>query len=252
MKLKLLSVLTISLASILAACQTTVPSQPQKQVVNVQQNLKQTLEAYTWSYQPTNSKTPIQLSFNAGHLSIYSGCNRMGTSVEVKGQTLSTSIVVSTQMACEGLMEQEQFAANLFDKQTFTFNFTQTDSEHPVLNITTSAGKNYQFKGTATPETKYQGQAEIIFLEISPETKACVGVARQQCLQVREIKYDAQGLKTSTGDWELFYNQIEGFKHQPNQRVILRVKRFTLQNPVADQSRYVYVHDMTVEWELVK
>ena len=41
-----------------------------------------------------------------------------------------------------------------------------------------------------TPETKYQGQAETIFLEVSPQTKACTGVAQQTCLQVKEIKYD--------------------------------------------------------------
>ncbi|MEK5760637.1 DUF4377 domain-containing protein, partial [Acinetobacter variabilis] len=44
----------------------------------------------------------------------------------------------------------------------------------------------------------------------------------------------------------------EGFEHNPNQRVILRVKRFEVKNPAADQSSQADVLDMVVEQELVK
>ena len=71
-------------------------------------------------------------------------------------------------------------------------------------------------------------------------------------MQVREIQYNEQGLKTATGEWQLFYSQIEGFKHDPKLRSIVRVKRFTIAHPAADQSQYAYVKDMLVEQELMK
>lgn len=49
----------------------------------------------------------------------------------------------------------------------------------------------------------------------------------QTCLQVREIKYDNKGIKTQVDkDWTLFYDQIEGYQHRDDQRVIIRVKRY--------------------------
>ncbi len=72
-----------------------------------------------------------------------------------------------------------------------------------------------------------------------------------QCLQVREIKYD-DGKKVAVGEWSNFYSQIEGYQHQQGIRNIIRVKRFTRTNPAADQSKYAYVHDLTVEAEQVK
>ncbi|OUY07367.1 META and DUF4377 domain-containing protein [Acinetobacter populi] len=254
MKLKLISsVLSLSLASVLAACQTTPSTSSQKEAIHVKQHLQQTLQEYTWSYQPQQQIPPIVLSFQDNRIGIYSGCNRMGTDFSLNQNTLKTGNVISTQMACEPeLMKQEQFAASLFQNHELTLNINTANPDQPILTVHSADGQQYQFVGTATPETKYQGQGEIVFLEVAPETKACVGVAAQQCLQVREIQYNAQGLKTATGDWELFYGQIEGFQHDPKLRTIIRTKRFTLKNPAADQSKYAYVHDMTVEQELVK
>jgi hypothetical protein len=62
-----------------------------------------------------------------------------------------------------------------------------------------------------------------------------------------------KGLKTQVDkDWTLFYDQIEGFKHTPAERQIIRVKRFERKNPAADQSKYAYIFDMSVEREAVK
>ena len=38
------------------------------------------------------------------------------------------------------------------------------------------------------------------------------------CMQVREIKYDDKGIKTRGGKLVIYYGQIEGFKHNPEQR----------------------------------
>ncbi|HAB42517.1 MAG TPA: hypothetical protein DCE70_02950, partial [Acinetobacter sp.] len=47
-------------------------------------------------------------------------------------------------------------------------------------------------------------------------------------------------------------DQIEGFQHTPNERQIIRVKRYEIKNPAADQSKYAYIFDMAVERETVK
>ena len=77
-------------------------------------------------------------------------------------------------------------------------------------------------------------------------------MAPQTCLQVREVKYDDKGVKLMLTKIGHYISQIEGFEHNPNQRVILRVKRFEVKNPAADQSSQADVLDMVVEQELVK
>jgi hypothetical protein len=75
--------------------------------------------------------------------------------------------------------------------------------------------------------------------------------SRIQCLRVREIHYGDNGVKTSTGEWENFYSEIEGYKHEPGIRNVLRIQRYKRQNVPADASAYAYVLDMVVESERV-
>ena len=214
----------------------------------------QILPAYTWELD-RGLQRPIVLSFDQrGRLSVASGCNGLGTSWTVKDNTLSTGDMMGTMMACDApLMEQERFISQLLQKRNIPFSLDLNDANQPKLSITAADGQKYVFTGKMTPETKYQGQAETIFLEVSSQTKACTGVAQQTCLQVKEIKYDEKGLKTQVDkDWTLFYDQIEGFQHSSNERQIIRVKRYEIKNPAADQPKYAYVFDMTVEREAVK
>ncbi len=214
----------------------------------------QILSAYTWELD-RGLERPIVLHFDAqGRLNAVTGCNGLATTWSVKNNIITTSEVVGTEMACDAaLMEQERFVSQLLQKRDILFSLDLSDSNQPKLSITAADGKKYIFTGKMTPETKYQGQAETIFLEISPQTKTCTGVALQTCLQVKEIKYDDKGLKTQVDkDWTLFYDQIEGFQHSPDERQIIRVKRYEIKNPAADQSKYAYVFDMAVEREVVK
>ena len=212
------------------------------------------LTSYNWTYQPEGSKEPILLNFSNDRIGIDSGCNRQGTSWKIENGQLLTGDLVSTQMACDPvLMKQEQFSSSLFQKRSIPFELNLANPAQPTLILKDTQGQSYTFKGNMTPEAQYQSQGETIFLEIAPETKSCTGVAPQTCLQVREIKYDDKGMKTQVDkDWTLFYDHIEGFKHDPNQRVIVRVKRYERKNIAADQSKYAYVHDMTVEQETIK
>uniref|UniRef100_UPI0025DB28B7 META and DUF4377 domain-containing protein n=1 Tax=uncultured Acinetobacter sp. TaxID=165433 RepID=UPI0025DB28B7 len=213
------------------------------------------LTNYTWSYQPTDTKKPIVLSFLANdRLSVDTGCNRLNTSWKIENGSIATGDGASTMMACEpALMKQEQFAGTLLQKRKVSFEINATNLDQPSLTLSDANGQKYTFLGKMTAEAKYQSEGKIVFLEISPQTKSCTGVAPQTCMQVREIKYDDKGIKTyADKNWSLYYGQIEGFEHNPNQRVIVRVKRYEIKNPAADQSSLADVLDMMVEQETVK
>ncbi|MGE8537952.1 MAG: DUF4377 domain-containing protein [Acinetobacter sp.] len=254
MKLKFIVLALLPLT--LAACQSSDIQQAGEHTVTIlqQKNAKQILSAYHWQLD-RRLERPIVLSFDAqGRLSAVTGCNGLSTSWSIKNNIISTSEVIGTEMACDAaLMQQERFVSQLLQKREIPFTLNTTNPDQPTLMLTAADGQKYQFSGKMTPETRYQGQAEMIFLEISPETKSCSGVAQQSCLQVKEVKYDQNGLKTQVDkDWTLFYDQIEGFQHSPNERQIIRVKRFEINNPAADQSKYAYIYDMAVEREAVK
>ncbi len=254
MKLKFLAAALIPLA--LAACQSSDIQKAGDIAVSVlqQQNADKTLSAYQWSAD-TGAAKPLVLNFDTqGRLSISTSCNNMGSSWSVQNGTLVTGSMMATQMACTGdAMKQEALAGAIFQSGKVPFKLNLNNPEQPTLTLTAADGQQYIFTGKMTPETKYQTQGETIFLEISPQTKSCIGVAPQTCLQVREIKYADNGVKTQVDkDWTLFYNRIEGYSHNPNERQVVRIKRYELKNPAADQSKYAYVQDMIIEREAVK
>ena len=130
-----------------------------------------------------------------------------------------------------------------------------TAGDVPQLVLTNAAGDRLVFHGAPTADTRFGGPGERVFLEVAAETKPCSHplIPDKQCLQVREIKFDDNGLRVGEpGEWQNFYDQIEGFSHQPGTRNVLRVNRYTVANPPADGSSQAFVLDMVVESELVK
>ena len=74
-----------------------------------------------------------------------------------------------------------------------------------------------------------------------------------QCLQVRELKYDKNGVAVGTpGEWQPLSQNIEGYTHEAGIRNVLRVKRFNVKNPPAGAPSTAYVLDLVVESEVVK
>lgn len=102
-----------------------------------------------------------------------------------------------------------------------------------------------------TAATRYGGEPQRIFLEVAPQREACSHplMPNHQCLKVRKIAYDDRGLKTGAGEWMYYYGTIEGYEHQPGVRNVLRINRYTRNNPPADASRYADILDMIVESE---
>lgn len=72
---------------------------------------------------------------------------------------------------------------------------------------------------------------EELTLYIAPELVECVGVAPMECMLVKE---------TADGEYELFYDHIEGFTYIPGYNYELRVQSMERIDPPADASTYVY------------
>lgn len=196
---------------------------------------------------------PLTLDFAENRIGVGNACNRIGGGYTIEGDKLSVSRMMSTQMACADgkLMALDQEASKRLEG---TATFAVQSGDVPRLSLTTAAGDVLVFKGDATAETRYGGPGERAFLEVAAETKPCNHplIPDKQCLQVREISYDDKGIKTATGEWQNFYEDIEGYAHENGVRNVLRVKRFK-RNPVpADASDTAYVLDMVVESEQVK
>ena len=68
-------------------------------------------------------------------------------------------------------------------------------------------------------------------LWIGPERVECEGVAPMMCLQVAE---------SEDGDYQLFYDTIEGFDYQEGTSYVIDVSITEVENPPADASSLQY------------
>ena len=198
-----------------------------------------------------NADKPVQLDFVDGRVGVGNTCNRMGGSYSVAGDELMFDRMASTMMACSDarLMALDQEVGKRLEG---SLKFAQSAD---TLTLTTASGDVLTFTGEATAETRYGSPGETVFLEVAAQTRACSHpmIPDKQCLQVRELQYDDKGVKTGTdGAFGNFYQDIEGYAHEPGIRNVLRVKRYTIKNPPADGSSLAYVLDMVVESEIVK
>ena len=197
---------------------------------------------------------PLQLDFAEGRVGVSNTCNHMGGAYSVEGDKLKFDRLASTLMACSDpkLMALDQEIGKRLEAES---TFALQPGDAPTLMLTGGNGDVLTFKGEPTAETRYGGPGETAFLEVAAQTKPCNHplIPNMQCLQVREIKYDAQGIKTGTdGAFQNFYESIEGYAHEPGVRNVLRVKRYKGDPVPADASSVAYVLDMVVESELAK
>ncbi len=92
------------------------------------------------------------------------------------------------------------------------------------------------------PAAGYAPDAEEVTWIVGPEKVDCVGVGPQQCLQIKENPED---------DWQLFYDQIEGFTHEDGHAYVIRVLVEPVENPPADASSLKYTLIEILEEEVV-
>lgn len=195
---------------------------------------------------------PLTLDFNDGRVSVRNACNGIGGSYTLAGDTLTFGPMMGTMMACAD-PKLTALDGAVTTRLTGKSQIALAAGASPSLKITLANGDVLAFAGEETAETKYGGPGKQAFLEVAPQRIACNHplMPNHQCLNVREITYGDNGVKTSTGQWHPLYEEIEGYTFQPGTRNVLRLKQFERKNVPADASRTLYVLDMVVESELV-
>lgn len=196
---------------------------------------------------------PFEVSFSGANVSISGGCNGLRGSYQInaEGQFVAGRMA-STMMACEpALMAADNALSTLLAKP---LRIMLVQGEQPTLILLSDDNEVLVLKGRKTPEALY-GPGTRVFLEVAAQTAACQNpqTGEAQCLQVREIKYNEQGLKVGQpGAWQPFYGSIEGYQHTPGVRNIVRVNRFQPAGAGAEAAApAVYVLDLVVESETV-
>lgn len=193
---------------------------------------------------------PVQLDFASGNLAIHAACNHLRGSYTLTGSTLAVGPIAATMIGCpDALQAQDRTIAALLDQP---LQVRRLDAGNLVLAA--ADGSVLIFAGAPTAETRYGGPGRTVFWEVAAHTRPCPHplMADAQCLQVRELHYDANGIRQATpGQFTHFYGQIEGYAHQPGVRNVLRLKQYDIANPPADASAHAWVLDMTVESERI-
>jgi heat shock protein HslJ len=203
---------------------------------------------------------PLQLDFDAGNVSVSNSCNRMRGSWSLAGDELTFGKLASTLMAC-GDAKLMTLDAAVGRYLAGTMHLTlETDDGEPRLTLRTERGATLRFAGAPTAQTRYGGPGETRFLEVAAQDKPCDAAtaaaatvaanapAGAACLEVRELHYDANGLRSGEpGPWHALPQGIEGYEHEPGIRNVVRVQRYRPAAVPAGASSAVYVLDMVVE-----
>jgi len=194
-------------------------------------------------------------TFAQTRINIEGGCNRLFGPFQIDADgRLKVDRLASTMMACEPAAMQADSA--LSDLLAQPMKVDLATAARPALRLVSATGETLVLSGQLTPEARY-GAPTLVFLEVAAQPVECSRppAGSTKCLQVRERRYDDQGLVVGTpGPWLPLQESIEGFTHQAGVRSVLRVKRFQRSGAAgagAGQS-FVYVLDLIVESELVK
>jgi len=225
----------------------------------------QTLTAYHWHLRQAFARDgtqdaswflperpPLQIVFSAQGLSVNHLCNSNGSAYSLQGSRITVQQGIATMMACqEGqIMQLEQRVMSLLPQaQQWSISMGR-GQQPPRLTLTFADGSRWQLEGEATPATRYGSAGEQVFWEVAAQRTSCAQTTHT-CLRVREIGYDRNGHKVSTGAWQDFDGAIEGWQHEPGLRSVLRLRRYQQPKPAAGQ-QHVYVLDMVVESALEK
>ncbi|MGO1249693.1 META domain-containing protein [Psychrobacter sp.] len=202
-------------------------------------------------------KDQVVLMFNRRQgqntLSYSVGCNTMSAIYQLQGLTLTIEESMSTKMLCQDLNQAENHLNELMQG---TSQLSITDEENPLLTQATSSGVSLVWQGTLTSQAKYDSKGKTVFWAVNSTKTPCEEDQALNCLQVKPITYDEQGIKTSEGEWRAFSGEIEGYQHDDQQEKVLRIQRYKIDSGEQSKSRtaatesdeaYAYVLDAVIE-----
>jgi heat shock protein HslJ len=192
------------------------------------------------------------LRFDGARLVVTGGCNNMTGSWRLSPQgQLMVGRLAATMKACEPALMKADSALSAVLAQHLDVQLQGGPA--PSLRLVSASRQTLALNGQPTLESLH-GKPTIIFMEVAAQTVPCQpgAGAPTQCLQVRDRRFDKQGLRIEPpGEWRAFHGSIDGYTHTPGVRNVLRVKRYQRQQVPADASRYIYVLDLMVESETV-
>lgn len=253
MKRYLLSLLTIPF--ILTGCaQIPDSNAPASQAID-------SLNAFHWQLTDATDRSgkrlddmfvqqnkPVQLDFKTDRFSVSNTCNVINGTYLLTDNVITFSNMLSTRMLCASPqlnMLEQKIAAQLHNRANIDLFLSAT----PVMKLRFYDGNTLTFTGRPTADIRYGGTGETLFMEIASTTVACnlPALPTKQCLQVRDVYYDNNGIITGTSTWRAFYPDIEGYRHQEGSGHILRLKRYNIPNVPANSQNQAYVLDMIVQ-----
>ena len=197
-------------------------------------------------------KRAFTFAFDGARLHVQGGCNGLRGEFLVNAEgMLEVSGGMSTMMACPApLMAADEALAALM---AGTLEPVLVAGGQPTLALLAPGGEALLLSGELTPEARF-GAPTRVFLEVAAQAVPCEGSPRGdgQCLQVRELAFDEQGLRVGTpGEWQPLKADIEAYQHQPGIRNVLRLKRFQPDGSAGIPAAPIYVLDLVVESEVV-
>lgn len=236
-------------------------------VMSDDEQMVDTLSRYRWTLstavdneeQPISAlmsiKDQVTLSFNqqGNHTLNYSvGCNIMSANFELEANTLKIGESMGTKMSCNELDVAENLLNQLMQgsSELQLVVTSGNSSEWPVL---TQVMHNHTliWKGKLTTQAKYSSKGDTIFWEVAAESVPCQNNPSQQCLQVKPVTYNDQGIKTGEGKLVAFAGTIDGYQHDGKHNEVLRLQRFKTDNDtvLVDNldSEFAYVLDTVIE-----
>ena len=96
--------LILLIAPLLSACATAGASTAQ-------------IEGSKWTFTQIDGATPVSgqtsLEIKSGQIDAFVGCNGMGSNLTIAGDKLIVGPVISTEMYCDGVMDQEHAVGRL-------------------------------------------------------------------------------------------------------------------------------------------
>ncbi len=236
--------------------------------------LEKTLLAHRWTLVDATDKTgqrvevlfpdpkrPFVFQFGKGSgLRVTGGCNGLRAHYKLDDHgLLHITGAISTRMACEEALMRADAALAKALRQPVKVELAGGSSLR--LTLQTEAGETWTLEGKMTHEANL-GAPVTLFLEVSAEPPDCKesGCCNEEsacetcrCLLVREVFYDAKGLKArEPGAWRIFSQPIDGFEREQGLRYILRIKKFQPTPDAGGQRAPVYLLDQIIESEVVK